>query len=380
MSETRIRRSTRSTKVRVAVIAAAAAMAASACGSGSANGTTANGTTANGTTANGTASSSGKSGGSSPLAGKTIDLISSGAAGSTHDLFARAMAPGLGQYLHATVDVVDKPGGGQLLAWNYTAQAKPDGLTISTVDVEGVLANVWEKVPNNDVVPDKTIMLGGTTGVGGAAEIMFAPASSPSIESIVKSTKTVTEIGSVGDVPGPLLFGAYKTPYKDLTSYSDSSSELQGMLRGDGEVSVKSWGGSWAAYGTGGKGKPIMAFTLRDTWSLNPSVPTEGELLKKDPPPNQQELKAVTADTAALDAGTGVFAPPGTPSNIVSALTAGIKYAIGTTTFKTDAQKAQISSDYEAASAQQSALQVGAAPSLVTVMRKFVPQATGVAS
>lgn len=364
MAKPRIGRVTRSTKVRVAAVAAAVAMAASACGNSSST----------------SSGKSGNSGSSNPLAGKTIDLISSGSAGATHDLFARAIAPGMGKYLHATVDVVDKPGGGQLLAWNYTEQAKPDGLTICTVDPEGVLANLWEKVPNNMVVPNKIVMVGGTTGAGGASEIMYATKSTPDIYTLLKSKKTVKELGSVGDVPGPLLFGAYNTPYKDLTSYSDSSAELQGMLRGDGDVSIKSWGGPWAAYATGGKGKTILAYTMRNTWSVNPSVPTVAALMKKDPPPNKQEEKAVVTDTNALDAGTGLFAPPGTPANIANALTAAVKYAIGTSTFKTDAKKAQISTTYESAADQEKAMKSGSTPATVKLMRKYVPLSTGVAS
>lgn len=380
MSTFRVRHVSTSTKAKVAAIGAMVALAASACGSSS-TGASASGQSGSSQPGSSqTTSTPSGSGGSSPLAGKTIDLISSGSAGSTHDLFARAVAPALAEYLHATIDVVDKPGGGQLLAWNYTYGAKPDGLTICTVDVEGVLANLWEKVPNNNVVSNKIEMLGGITGAGGAAEIMYATKNSPNIYNLLKSKSQVKELGSVGDVPGPLLFGAYNTPYKDLTSYSDAAAQLQGILRGDGNVSVKSWGGSWAAYATGNKGKAILAYTMRPTWSIDPSVPTVGTLLQKDPPPNAVEVKAVEADTSALDGGTGIFAPPGTPQNIVSALIAGVKYAVSSSTYQTDATKAKISTTYEPAADQQSKLASGSQSSTVTLMRKYVPLATGVAS
>lgn len=321
---------------------------------------------------------------SNPLGGKTINLVSSGAAGSAHDLEARAEAPYIAKYLHATVHVVDKPGGGQLLAWNYVNAAPPDGLTIGTVDVEGVLANLWEEVPSNNVKPDKIIMLGGMAGgVKGASEVMFAPKSLPwhNIYPMLKErSRQIKEIGSVGDVPGPLLFGAYHVPYKDLTSYSSSTDELQGLLRGDGDLTIKSWAGSYAAYVTGGKGQVLLAYTMRPTWKLRPSVPTVAQLLKKAPPASAGEAKALVTDTTALDAGTGLFAPPGTPSAVVTALQKAVKYAITQPGFATKADNAGLSDTYESASAQENILRTGTAPATVATMRKYVPLHTGVAS
>lgn len=327
---------------------------------------------------------SGNASSSAPLAGQTINLVSSGAAGSSHDLEARAEAPYIAKYLHATVHVVDKPGGGQLLAWNYVNAAPPDGLTIGTVDVEGVLANMWEEVPNNNVKPDKIIMLGGLAGgVTGASEVMFAPKSLPwhDIYALLKERSSqIKELGSVGDVPGPLLFGAYHVPYKDLTAYASSTDELQGLLRGDGDLTVKSWAGSYAAYATGGNGQVLLAYTMRPTWKLRPSVPTVSQLLKKDPPSSAGEGAALVTDTTALDGGTGLFAPPGTPSAVVADLQKAVKYAITQPGFAGKAANAGISDSYESAAAQAAAIRAGTVPATIATMRKYVPLHTGVAS
>lgn len=113
-----------------------------------------------------------------PFSGKTINLISSGGAGSTHDLHVRAVAPGIGQYLHATVDVVDMPGGGQLFVWIYINRASPNGLTFGNTDVEGTLANLWEKVPNNSVDPAKYTWLGSYPGAR-SRNVLFISNSAP---------------------------------------------------------------------------------------------------------------------------------------------------------------------------------------------------------
>lgn len=320
-----------------------------------------------------------------PFAGKTIDLISSGGAGSSHDLLARAVAPYIGKYLHATVDVIDKPGGGQLLAWNFVSASKPDGLTIGTIDVEGVLANLWEKVPGQNVNPGKLTMLGGGAGGFSAdSEVMFAANSSTPIYSSIyklvadRSTK-VKELGSVGDVPGPLFFQLYHVPYVDLSSYSDSSAELAGILRGDGEISVKSWAGSWESYVTSGKGKVLLAFSMRPTWKADPSVPTVAQLLKQDPIRGAGR-SAIVADSTALDAGTGLFGPPGIPQAEASALRKAIAYAYTQAGFKKNAVNGGVSPEYESWQAETAAIKAGLVPSTITNIRKFVPLSTGVAS
>jgi tripartite-type tricarboxylate transporter receptor subunit TctC len=322
---------------------------------------------------------------SQPFAGKTIQLISSGAAGSSHDLLARAMAPYLATYLHATVHVVDMPGGGQLLAWNYLAHQQPDGLTIGTIDVEGVLANLWEKVQGQKVNPATLTMLGGGAGgVAGESEVMFAAgtqnAAFASVYSLAADRATkVLELGSVGDVPGPLFFKLYHVPFKDLSSYSDSSAELQGMLRGDGEVDVKSWAGSWATYVTSGKGRVLLDFSMRPTWQLDPSVPTVAQLLKRDPITGPGRA-ALVADATALDAGVALFGPPGIPQSEATMLRRAVAYAYTQSGFIKNAKDAGLSTTYENFAREASAIKAGMQPQVIKDIREFVPLSTGVAS
>jgi tripartite-type tricarboxylate transporter receptor subunit TctC len=331
-------------------------------------------------------SSSGGIPASSPFSGKTIRLISSGAAGSTHDLAARAIAPYLGQYLHATVDVVDMPGGGQLEAWNYVSAAKPDGLTIGTLDIQGVLANVWEKVPNQKFDVSKLSYLGFVAGgVGPGSKVLFSINSSkPPLTDIfsVLSDKTtqLRALGSVGDVSVPMLFKIYGVDYEDLTTYSGSLAELQGILRGDGQLSSKTWGGSWASFVTSGKGKVLLAFTMRQHWPVDNSVPTLATVLAKDPPKSSDEVAALKANASALDGGMGLFGPANIPSKDLSALEAAIKWAVAQPGFIAASEKAKLSTVYESPAAELAAIKAGLSPATVATIRKFVPLSTGVAS
>lgn len=324
-------------------------------------------------------------GGSQPLAGKTIQLVSSGAAGSSHDLLARAVAPYLARYLHATVHVVDMPGGGQLLAWNYVGHQAPNGLTIGTIDVEGVLANMWEKVPGQKVNPGQLTMLGGGAGgVRGESQVMIAATSPNQIYSSINKlaadrTTKVLELGSVGDVPGPLFFKLYHVPYQDLSSYPDSSAELQGMLRGDGNIDVKSYSGSWVTYVKSGKGRVLLVFSMRPNWKADPAVPTVAQLLQQDPVSGPGRA-ALVADSTALDAGTGLFGPPGLPQPQATALQRAIAYASSQPGFLKAAADGHLSTTYESAASEASAIKAGVQPQVVQDIREFVPVSAGVAS
>ena len=65
--------------------------------------------------------------------GKTIDLITTGAAGTFNDLNARIIASYLGRDTGANVIVTDRSGAGGLEGTNYVYKARPDGLTLGTV-------------------------------------------------------------------------------------------------------------------------------------------------------------------------------------------------------------------------------------------------------
>jgi len=321
-----------------------------------------------------------------PFVGTTIDLVSSGGAGSNHDLFARAVAPGIASFLHAKVDVVDMPGGGQLLAWNYVNHAVPTGLVIGTIDVEGALANLWEKVPNNSVNPATVTWLGGYPGEG-SAEVLYASKSAPqpvesaltSIYTLIKDhTVPIKELGSVGDVPGPLFFTLYHIPSTDLTSYGNATDQLAGIQRGDGPTTVKSWGGGFATWATSGGGKVIFSFSMDHKWKANPRIPTLYTLLKKDPP--KVGAPALVADATALDAGTGIFGPGGLTKAETFWLSAAIHASENGGFYKTAMTNARIQLGYESPAAEKAAVKYGIQAKTIALLRKYLPLSTGIAS
>jgi len=65
--------------------------------------------------------------------GKTIDLVTTGSAGTFNDLTAHIIASYLGRDTGANVTVTNRSGAGGLEGTNYVYKARPDGLTVGTV-------------------------------------------------------------------------------------------------------------------------------------------------------------------------------------------------------------------------------------------------------
>ncbi|NNN18917.1 MAG: hypothetical protein HKL84_03590, partial [Acidimicrobiaceae bacterium] len=270
--------------------------------------------------------------------------------------------------------------------YNYLSKAAPDGLTIGTADIQALLANMWEKVPNETPnIQDLSYLgfVGG--GVAGGAKVLFSvnttAAPLTSIYTLVADhTTPVKYLGSVGDVSVPMLFKIYNVPYVALTTYSNSLAELQGIIRGDGQLSSKTWGGSWASFVTSGKGKVMLEFSMRPTWGIDPSVPTLATLIAKDPPATASEKAALEANASALDAGMGLIGPAGISASKLAILQAAVKWTVAQPGFIAQAKKSQIATAYESPQQEIATIKAGINPTTVATIRKYVATSTGVAS
>ena len=83
---------------------------------------------------------------------KKIDLIVGYAAGGGTDVMARTVAPFLEQYLgdDATVVVKNMPGASGQIGVTATAQADPDGYTIGTYNLPGMMARTLDRDADYD--------------------------------------------------------------------------------------------------------------------------------------------------------------------------------------------------------------------------------------
>lgn len=181
-------------------------------------------------------SSSSTSPASSYFAGKTITLIAPDGPGGDGDLSARAIAPGLAQELHATVDVTDMPGDGSIVGTNALYSAPPDGLTLGVVHLGTDIASIAEHRATG-----VKFNLEKFSWIGNETEQPFVIGTQPSspyktFASLVHSTSPNTVITSTTDYGiNVIIYSLFHIKHDFLTGYPSGSSEKQGFLANQGQ-------------------------------------------------------------------------------------------------------------------------------------------------
>lgn len=183
-----------------------------------------------------TTSSSSTSPASSFFAGKTITLIAPDAPGGDGDLSARAIAPGLAQELHATVNVTDMPGDGSIVGTNALYSASPNGLTLGVVHLGTDIASIAEHRATG-----VKFNLAKFSWIGNETEQPFVIGTQPNspyktFASLVHTTSPNTVITSTTDYGiNVIIYSLFHIKHDFLTGYPSGSSEKQGFLADQGQ-------------------------------------------------------------------------------------------------------------------------------------------------
>ncbi|RSE99887.1 Bug family tripartite tricarboxylate transporter substrate binding protein [Achromobacter aegrifaciens] len=133
-----------------------------------------------------------------PVPDRPITLVVPLAAGSTADILARSIQPGLSQQLGQTVVVENKPGGGGQIAMSYVAKATPDGYTLvlGSNNTWAINLGLFSKLsydPTKDFVP--------VAYLAGGSNVLVVPSDSPyrSVPELVSALKAQ---------PGKLMYSS----------------------------------------------------------------------------------------------------------------------------------------------------------------------------
>ena len=133
-----------------------------------------------------------------PFPDRPITLVVPLAAGSTADILARSIQPGLSQQLGQTVVVENKPGGGGQIAMSYVAKASPDGYTLvlGSNNTWAINLGLFSKLsydPTKDFVP--------VAYLAGGSNVLVVPSDSPyrSVPELVSALKAQ---------PGKLMYSS----------------------------------------------------------------------------------------------------------------------------------------------------------------------------
>ena len=97
--------------------------------------------------------------------GRTITWVAPSAAGAPYDTLARAIAPAMGAYLHATVNVEDISAGNGIAGQDIVAASPPTGLEFTMLGMVTDIAYGFEDTPGVNFNLERE----GFIGVNGGA-------------------------------------------------------------------------------------------------------------------------------------------------------------------------------------------------------------------
>jgi tripartite-type tricarboxylate transporter receptor subunit TctC len=249
-----------------------------------------------------------------PFPDRPITLVVPLAAGSTADILARSIQPGLSQQLGQTVVVENKPGGGGQIAMSYVAKASPDGYTLvlGSNNTWAINLGLFSKLsydPTKDFVP--------VAYLAGGSNVLVVPSDSPyrSVPELVSALKAQ---------PGKLM---YSSGGNGTTHHL--SAELLLSITGTQAAHIPYRG---APQGVAAVMAHEVAFAFYNTPSVSGLV-KEGKLralavtgearspLLPDVPTMMEE--GVQGYVITVD--LGLMAPAGTPPDVVVKLNAAAR-------------------------------------------------------
>jgi tripartite-type tricarboxylate transporter receptor subunit TctC len=238
--------------------------------------------------------------------------------GGSTDLIARALADTVSDDLGVAVTVENKPGANGALAAKELAGRKPDGHTIMIFN--GSLAFITPlAVPEDEVVDIADYEI--VTGVSQDDYVLVSAPSSglKTVDDITKAGKSIkygtTGVGTGSELSQALLF-AQAGVEATAVPFDGGNPTLTAVLGGQVDVGAIQLGEAVEQI-EAGKLTPIVTFAEKRP-SYLPDTPTAVEAGYDTP---VQQSRAV-------------FAPKGTPKEVLDALNASFRKAFGTDDYK----------------------------------------------
>lgn len=237
-------------------------------------------------------------------------------AGAT-DVLARAVMQRMSQELGQSIVVDNKPGAGGAIGLSAGARAKPDGygLYLAATTNQAIAANIYENqsahlskdfepiglvgfVPHILVVPEQA-------QVNTVAELLERVRAKPGYYNFASQG-----VGTLSHLESELFVGQNKL---DITHvpYKGSAQALPSLVNGDSIMMFDSVTGSMPLIKAGRL--KVLAVASSERVTLLPEVPTLA----------QAGVQNVVADNAF-----GLFAPKGTPADIIETLAKALKVAV----------------------------------------------------
>jgi hypothetical protein len=264
--------------------------------------------------------------------GKTITLITGGAPGAFIYTWAQILAPVMGTYLHAKINIEDVSSGGSVGSENDIAAAVPNGLTFGWMNLGAAVDLYASGLPGLNF---NVAALPYAGGVNMGATVFIANPNSPykSFTDVLRATgvPTLDLVSGNTDLALRATYGAYGAKEDIVTGYSSVPLLLAGFLRGDGPVTLMSLSTadpSIVAH------QAIPLFKTIDVPETDPAaselkgVPTLAKYISENPPKTKSG-KIVMAEVNQVLRLPDAFAfPKGTSQSYVDAMGAAMTWAL----------------------------------------------------
>jgi tripartite-type tricarboxylate transporter receptor subunit TctC len=248
---------------------------------------------------------------------KTIDLVVPYDAGGGYDVFARTLAPYLGDCLGAQIVVRNEPGAGSLLATNATANAAPDDLRVQIVNVGGTAA---AQIAEAQGVQFDLSELSWIGRLANAPDVVtVAPDGDfATFEDILDASDTVrfvtTGPGSQESIAASVLAAAYGFPLELVSGFAGSGEARNAVIAGNADAHALVVDSSLAAIESG-EVAPLVVVDDEPA-ELLPDVPAVSTFEAPD-----AEGDALVESLIRLEQlGRALAAPPGLPEEQLTEL------------------------------------------------------------
>lgn len=256
----------------------------------------------------GPATSGGDSKESGNFKRETIELVVPFETGGGYDQYARQLAPALEKELGATVNVINKPGAGGLLAINNLMKAKPDGTTLAILNTTGVVSSALAGADGVEFTPAEFSYIGRLTS---EPDVVITAANGPfkSYDDLKAAAMSRgVKFGATG--PGsneyvdPVVLGSgFGIKNEIVTGFNGSGAAALSLVQGNFDAYSRSLSSQQQTIDAG-DGRVVLSMG-RQRLQAFPDVPT---LVEVATDPKSRELAEFHTDV--LESGRTLAAPP----------------------------------------------------------------------
>lgn len=284
--------------------------------------------------------------------GKTLTFVTGSVGGGT-DLTARALAPLVSQYLHATMNVENEGQANGVPGQDALAAANSDGLTVGYVNLGSIASEELTDTPGFNFNPGRLSWIAGQ--IGSPAVLVASPrtpfTSFASIKNSATPVQVAAEVPSTGTTQLEVLTGLLGIHIQLVTGYSTTSAVEQGFARGDTPAANLSYANAESLMASG------MATPVATSVMPPPGTPdrqyalkayTYTQLIKTYGPkhPSAAQQKAIKDLETYATVGFPIVTQARVADYKLEALRAAVKWALAQPSYRTASLAAGINPSY----------------------------------